>query len=176
MSDAVRELEGRVALVTGASRNIGRAIALALAEGGAAVIVAGRRDRAAVDEVVGAIEAKGGRAIGVLGDLVVPADVEAIVAAGLSAFGRLDILVNNAAVRGEAPLDQLTVQGWREVMALSLDAPFITVKAALDALSQVGPGRYRQYRRADRLYRRQAPGACGRRQGRPRRPHQGARP
>ncbi|QJP14740.1 SDR family oxidoreductase [Starkeya sp. ORNL1] len=140
MSDTARELEGRVALVTGASRNIGRAIALALAEGGASVIVAGRRDRTAVDEVVGAIEAKGGKAIGVLGDLVVPADVEAIVAAGLSAFGRLDILVNNAAVRGEAPIDQLTVQGWREVMALSLDAPFITVKAALDALSKSGQG------------------------------------
>jgi 3-oxoacyl-[acyl-carrier protein] reductase len=135
-----RELGGRVALVTGASRNIGRAIALTLADGGASVIVTGRRDRAAVDEVVGAIEAKGGRAIGVLGDLVKPADVDAIVAAGVDAFGRLDILVNNAAVRGEAPLDELSFERWREVMALSLDAPFVTVKAALGALSQSGQG------------------------------------
>ncbi len=74
-----RELEGRVALVTGASRNIGRAIALALAEGGASVVVTARRDHDALREVVGTIEAAGGRAVAVLGDLTNPDDVAAVV-------------------------------------------------------------------------------------------------
>jgi 3-oxoacyl-[acyl-carrier protein] reductase len=130
------ELQGRVALVTGASRNIGRAIALALAEGGASVIVHGRSDRAAIGEVVGAIEAAGGRALAALGDLTRPEDVAAVVKEGTAAFGGLDILVNNAAVRNEAPFEDLTYEAWREVLALALDAPFLCVKAALDALER----------------------------------------
>lgn len=135
-----KELTGRVALVTGASRNIGRAIALALAEGGASVVVAGRRDRTAVDSVVETIEAAGGRALGVLGDVSQPDDVTAMVEGCLGEFGRLDILVNNAAVRDEAPLADLTYEHWREVMALSLDAPFLLAKAALEPLSRAGQG------------------------------------
>jgi 3-oxoacyl-[acyl-carrier protein] reductase len=134
------ELEGRVALVTGASRNIGSAIAMALAEGGAAVMLAAHRDRTALDEAVAEIEAKGGRAAGVLGDLTRPGDVETVVAAAISAFGGIDILVNNAAVRNETPIDQLTLETWRGVMALALDAPFLTVKAALEPLSRSGHG------------------------------------
>ncbi|HEY9215942.1 MAG TPA: 3-oxoacyl-ACP reductase FabG [Ancylobacter sp.] len=135
-----KELTGRVALVTGASRNIGRAIALALAEGGASVVVAGRQDRASVDAVVATITASGGKALGVLGDVSRPEDVTAMVEASLGAFGRLDILVNNAAVRDEAPLADLTYEHWREVMALSLDAPFLMAKAALEPLSRSGQG------------------------------------
>jgi 3-oxoacyl-[acyl-carrier protein] reductase len=135
-----RELEGRVALVTGASRNIGRAIALSLADGGASVVLTGHRNRAALDAVAGAIEAKGGRALAVLGDLVKPEDVEAVVAAGVSAFGGIDILVNNAALRNEAPIEALTLDDWRSVMALSLDAPFLAVKAALAPLARSGSG------------------------------------
>jgi 3-oxoacyl-[acyl-carrier protein] reductase len=135
-----RELEGRVALVTGASRNIGRAIAMALAEGGATVMLAAHRDREALDEGVAAIEAIGGRAAGVLGDLTRPDDVETVVAAAISAFGGMDILVNNAAIRNEAPIEQLTLETWRSVMALALDAPFLAVKAALDPLSRSGYG------------------------------------
>ncbi|MCB4770134.1 SDR family oxidoreductase [Ancylobacter sp. Lp-2] len=133
-----RELAGRVALVTGASRNIGRAIALALAEGGAAVMVVGRRDRTSVDAVVDTIAAAGGQALGVLGDVTRPDDVAAMVEAATEAFGRLDILVNNAAVRDEAPLAELTYEQWRSVMALSLDAPFLMAKAALEPLSRSG--------------------------------------
>lgn len=137
---AGRELAGRVALVTGASRNIGRAIALTLAQGGAAVVVVGRRDREAVDAVVATIEAAGGRALGMLGDVTQPDEVTAIVEASLNTFGRLDILVNNAAIRSEAPLDDLTYARWREVMALALDAPFLLAKAALEPLSRSGEG------------------------------------
>jgi 3-oxoacyl-[acyl-carrier protein] reductase len=135
-----RELEGRIALVTGASRNIGRAIALTLAEGGASVIAHARSDRAALDEVVAGIEAKGGKAVAVLGDLSQPAEIETLVAAGVQAFGGLDILVNNAALRNETPIEAMTLEAWRDVMALTLDAPFFTVKAALEPLARSGHG------------------------------------
>ena len=137
---AGRELEGRVALVTGASRNIGRAIALALAEGGASVVLSARRDRAALEEVVATIEAAGGKAIGVLGDLTNPDDVAAVVEAGVTAYGGIDILVNNAAVRTEAPIDELTLDAWRAMMTLTLDAPFLMVKATLTSLARSGQG------------------------------------
>jgi 3-oxoacyl-[acyl-carrier protein] reductase len=104
------------------------------------MILTARRDRAALDETVAAITAKGGRAIAVLGDLAQPGDVDAIVSAGLSAFGGIDILVNNAAIRSEAPIAELTLDDWRNVMALSLDAPFLTVKAALGPLARSGQG------------------------------------
>ena len=135
-----RELDGRVALVTGASRNIGRAIALSLADGGAAVILAARSDKTALEAVVAGIEAKGGKAVAVLGDLTQPGDVDAVVDAGISAFGGIDILVNNAALRDETPIEELTLDGWRSVMALALDAPFMTVKAALGPLTRSGCG------------------------------------
>lgn len=137
---AGNELAGRVALVTGASRNIGRAIALTLAEGGAAVVVAGRQDRAAVDAVVETITGSGGRALGVLGDVSRPEDVTAIIEASLAEFGRLDVLVNNAAMRDEAPFAELTYEQWRAVMALALDAPFLMAKAALQSLTDSGQG------------------------------------
>jgi 3-oxoacyl-[acyl-carrier protein] reductase len=137
---AGRELTGRVALVTGGSRNIGRAIALALADGGAGVVILGRRDRAAVDDVVGQIEAAGGSALGVLGDVTEPIDVAAVMEACLARFARLDILVNNASVRDEAPLAELSYETWRSVMALSLDAPFLLAKAAREPLARSGAG------------------------------------
>jgi 3-oxoacyl-[acyl-carrier protein] reductase len=142
MSEAtsMRELDGRVALVTGASRNIGHAIALALAEAGAGVVVVGRQDRAAAEGVVTEIEAVGGRAIAVLADVTKPEDVAAIVAAGLKTFGRLDILVNNAAVRHEAPFAEMTYEAWRATMAIGLDAAFLCAKAALPALTASGEG------------------------------------
>lgn len=129
------ELEGRVALVTGASRNIGRAIAVALAEGGASLVLTARRDRSSLDETIAEVEAKGGRAVALLGDLADPSEVKAIVGGGLAAFGRLDIIVNNASTRNEAPIEELSFEAWREVMTLTLDAPFLLLKAALEALS-----------------------------------------
>jgi 3-oxoacyl-[acyl-carrier protein] reductase len=135
-SPGTRELAGRVALVTGASRNIGRAIALALAEGGASLIAVARSDRAGLDEVVAAVEERGAKAIAVLGDVTRPDDVTRIVETGRSAFGRLDILVNNAALRKEAPFEELTFEAWREVLSVCLDAPFLCAKAALEMLTQ----------------------------------------
>jgi len=135
-----QDLSGRVALVTGASRNIGRAIALTLARAGCAVIVAARSDRAALDEVARTIETEGGRALPVLGDVTDEAAVASIVEAGVAAFGGLDILVNNAAIRTEATFEEMTLAQWRAVMALALDAPFLCAKAALPHLARSPAG------------------------------------
>ena len=95
-------LKGRVALVTGAARNIGRAIALALADAGAKVAVNVRTSRAEGQAVVDEIAAHGGDALLVAADVTQRADVDAMIAAIAKRFGRLDIVVNNAAIRHEA--------------------------------------------------------------------------
>src|SRR5260221_9620845 len=94
-------LRGKVALVTGAGRNIGRAIALALADAGAKVAVNVRASRDEGEAVVGEIAARGGEALLVMADVTQRAGVDAMIAAIGQHFGRLDILVNNAAVRHE---------------------------------------------------------------------------
>jgi 3-oxoacyl-[acyl-carrier protein] reductase len=129
------ELTGRVALVTGGARNIGRAIALDLAAGGASVMVTARSDMEGLRETVRLIEAAGGKAAATLADITDEASVDALVAAALKAFGRLDILVNNAAVRNEIPLAQLTLADFRAVTSVALDGPFLCARAALSALS-----------------------------------------
>jgi 3-oxoacyl-[acyl-carrier protein] reductase len=134
------ELEGRVALVTGASRNIGRAIALALAEAGAAVVV---NARVALDEaraVVKEIEARGGRAVASLADVTDEQAVEAMVRATVDNLGRLDILVNNAAVRDVTPIDSIDYATWKRITGIILDGAFLTTKASLRALRASGAG------------------------------------
>src|ERR1700693_32984 len=96
MTSTTHPLAGRVAIVTGAGRNIGRAIALALAEDGAAVVVNARSNKAEADAVVGEIAAKGGQAIGLIGDIADAAAVDRMVAAAVARFGRVDFLINNA--------------------------------------------------------------------------------
>ena len=137
---AEAELSGRVALVTGAGRNIGRAIALALAEGGAAVVVNARSRRAEADAVVREIEAKGGRALAQLADVADGAAVERMVAAAVERFGRLDILVNNAALRRETPLERMDFAEWREILGSILDGAFHCTKACLPHLRRSGAG------------------------------------
>jgi 3-oxoacyl-[acyl-carrier protein] reductase len=129
-----RELDGKVALVTGASRNIGRAIALDLADGGAAVALVVRADIAGADAVAREIEAQGGQASVIQADISEPAQVQRAVKTTVERFARLDILVNNAGIRPEAPLEQLSLDAWRAVMAVLLDAPFLLAQAALPAL------------------------------------------
>lgn len=135
-----RELHGRVAIVTGAGRNIGRAIAVALAEGGAAVVVNARSNRAEIESVARQVEQRGGQALAFLADVTDAAAVERMVAAVLVRFGRLDILVNNAALRRESPIDQMAPEEWREVMATILDGAFNCVKACAPHLRQSGRG------------------------------------
>ena len=136
MSD--KELAGKVAIVTGAGRNIGRAIALHLAAAGAAVVVNARSNQAEADAVVAEIEAAGGKAIAVLADVGDPAAVEAMAQAALKAFGRIDILVNNASLRREKPIDEMSYAEWREIMDATLDSAFHGVHACLPAMKKNG--------------------------------------
>jgi len=140
MSTTARDLEARVALVTGAGRNIGRAIALALAEAGAAVVLNTRRDTGEVEAVKAEIEARGGRALVVVADVTDPAAVAAMTESTRAQLGRLDILVNNAAVRRESPIDQIDLAQWRAIMAVILDGAFVCIKAALPLLRASGSG------------------------------------
>ncbi|HEU0060867.1 MAG TPA: SDR family NAD(P)-dependent oxidoreductase [Hyphomicrobiaceae bacterium] len=132
------DLKGRVALVTGGGRNIGRAIALALAAAGAAVVINGRRDAHALDAVAAEIAAAGGEALPVLADVADAAAVEGLIAAAAQRFGRLDILINNAAVRPEKALEHMTLADWHAVLAVNLDGAFLTVKSALPHLRASG--------------------------------------
>src|SRR5262245_39188930 len=109
----IRELADKVAIVTGAGRNIGRAIALTLAEGGASVLVNARTNQAEADAVVREIETLGGRAIAHLGDVADADSVRAMAAAAMQRFGRIDILVNNAALRRERPFAEMDHAAWR---------------------------------------------------------------
>jgi 3-oxoacyl-[acyl-carrier protein] reductase len=130
----INELAGRVAIVTGASRNIGRAIAVALGSGGASVLVHGHQDRASAEETARLVVAAGGRSAVAMGDLGDPETAGAIVNAAINAFGSLDIVVANAAIRPERSIDELDYQEWRRVMGLCLDSVFLLTKAALAPL------------------------------------------
>jgi 3-oxoacyl-[acyl-carrier protein] reductase len=137
---ADNELSGRVALVTGAGRNIGRGIALALAQGGAAVVVNARSNLKEAEGVAGEIERAGGKALAVTADVADAAAVDKMVATAAARFGGIDILVNNAAVRAEQPLEQMTLADWRAVTSIILDGAFNCVKACLPYLKRSGTG------------------------------------
>jgi 3-oxoacyl-[acyl-carrier protein] reductase len=134
------DLVGKVAIVTGSARNIGRAIALALADAGAAVVINARQQSAEIAAVVREIEARRGKAVAVAADIVDPGQVAALVGAAVQHFGRLDILVNNAAIRRESPIDTLGFAEWREVMAVVLDGAFLCAQASLPHLTAAGGG------------------------------------
>ena len=135
-----QELSGRVAIVTGAGRNIGRAIALALAEGGAAVVVNARANVQEAKAVAGEIERAGGKASAAVADVADADAVATMVEQAAARFGRIDILVNNAAVRAEQALESMTLADWRAVTAVILDGAFNCVKASLPHLKRSGAG------------------------------------
>lgn len=135
-----RGLKGRIALVTGASRNIGRAIALALADAGAAIAVVARADRMAADAVADEVRARGGEAAVLLGNVADEDDAACLVAGTVERLGRLDVLVNNAAVRREAPIEELSFADWRDVLGVTLDGAFLMSKAAIPHLVAGGAG------------------------------------
>ena len=135
-----KPLAGKVAIITGAGRNIGRAIALMLANDGASIIVNARSNKAEADEVVAVIAKAGGKAVAVLGDVADPATADHLANAAIKHFGRLDILVNNAAIRREATLEELTLTAWREVMASTIDASFLGSKAVAPHMKRGGGG------------------------------------
>lgn len=128
------DLNGRAALVTGASRNIGLAIAVAFAERRADVVIHVAHDLEAGAKSVAAVEAAGARAVLVSGNLAEPDSAARVVAEAAAAFGRLDILVNNAAIRPEATFAEITYPEWRDVITTNLDSVFLVSQAALAAL------------------------------------------
>jgi NAD(P)-dependent dehydrogenase (short-subunit alcohol dehydrogenase family) len=114
-------LDGQVAVVTGATRGLGRGFATALGEAGASLVLVGR-DEEAGNEVLADLGGRGTEAIFVRADITVPTDVEAILAASLERFGRVDVLVNNAGTCVHAPALDVTPEDWRSVMTTNVDA------------------------------------------------------
>jgi NAD(P)-dependent dehydrogenase (short-subunit alcohol dehydrogenase family) len=135
-----KELAGKVAVVTGAGRNIGRAIALRLAEGGASVLINARSNRSEAEAVAREIETAGGKAVVHLGDVADAKAVQAMADAAVGAFGRIDILVNNAALRREKSFAEMDYAEWREILDVTLDGTFHCIRACLPALQRSGAG------------------------------------
>ena len=133
-------LAGKVALVTGGARNIGRAIACGLAADGAAVLVNARTSRADAEETAARIRASGGRAALHFADVTDPAAVATMVEATLKEFGRLDFLVNNAAIRAETPFAEIQLQDWQKILATVLDGAFLCTQACMPHLARAGAG------------------------------------
>ena len=140
MTGSDQDLAGRVAVVTGAGRNIGRAVALALADAGAGVVVNGRSNAEAVDGVVREIEARGGQAMAAMADVADEAAVARMIAAAAERLGRIDVVVNNAAGRPEQAFESISLADWRGVLATVLDGAFLVAKAALPHLRKSGAG------------------------------------
>ncbi len=132
-------LDGRVALVTGASRGLGRAIALRLAASGAAVVAGARADHA--DAVRQEIEQAGGAAVAVALDVTEPASVSAAAGTALDRFGRIDILVNNAGIVRDQLLMRMKRDDWDAVMATNLTSAYACCQAVLRPMLKQGAGR-----------------------------------
>ena len=133
-------LAGRVAVVTGSARNIGRAIALDLARAGAAVVVNARSAAADAEAVAAEVREAGGKAVVRIADITDPAAAAGLIAAALTSFGRLDILVNNASVRREVDFAELDYREWREILGITLDGAYLCSHAALPHLIASGAG------------------------------------
>jgi 3-oxoacyl-[acyl-carrier protein] reductase len=134
-------LSGRTAIVTGSARRIGRAIALALADAGAQLVINARSSTRDADAVVQEIERRGGRAVACLADVSRPDEAARIVKSAVDAFGGVDILVNNAAIRPHQPFLEMTYEKWREVTGTILDGAFLCALAAGPYLAKSPHGR-----------------------------------
>jgi 3-oxoacyl-[acyl-carrier protein] reductase len=134
------ELDGKVALVTGGAQNIGRAICLELAAAGARILVNTKRSVETAQQTVDLIKRAGGTAMVAQADITDPAAVDRMVAAGIAAYGGIDILVNNAAIRKEAPLTEVSFDDWKEVLGIMLDGAFLCTKACVPHMRTRGGG------------------------------------
>lgn len=133
-------LKGKTALITGASRNIGRAIALAFAAEGADLVVNTRANREELEAVAAECRKAGVRAVPVLADVADAAAVEAMVGQGLAEFGVIDVLVCNAAVRPHKPITETSLEEWHRVMAVDLHSAFYLARAVVPGMKERGRG------------------------------------
>jgi 3-oxoacyl-[acyl-carrier protein] reductase len=134
------ELAGKVALVTGGAKNIGRAISLALAAAGTSVAVNTKSSREEADALVKQIREAGGAAEAYLADIADPQAVKAMGEDVLARFGRIDILVLNASQRREVLFKDMTFEEWRNTMSITLDGSFHCIKAVLPSMIERGGG------------------------------------
>lgn len=132
--DPATSLEGRVALVTGASRGIGRAVALALGQAGAAVAINYRTAVNEAEQLRAEIELRGRRAVAIRADVAVAAEVAMLVAEVEQRLGPVAILVNNAGITRPEPFETITEQSWDEVLAMNLKSMFLVTQAVLPAM------------------------------------------
>ena len=128
------KLDGKVALVTGSGRNIGRATVLRLASEGAHVVVNSRSNQAEADAVAREAQALGVKALSLLADVSNRDQVERMVSRALSEFGKIDILINNAAIRPHKPFTELTLKDWEDVRGVVLDGAFYCTRAVIDGM------------------------------------------
>jgi dehydrogenase/reductase SDR family member 4 len=140
VSDSAFRLDGRVALVTGGSRGIGRAVALALAQAGADVVVAARKAQD-LDAVAAEVRSLGRRALALPAHLARRAEVDRLFESTLEAFGRLDVLVNNAATNPVfGPLVDIEEDAWDRIMALNVKGYLLAAQRAARAMAPLGRG------------------------------------
>jgi pyridoxal 4-dehydrogenase len=131
------KLQDRVAIVTGGAQGIGKAIADKLSEEGASVVIADINEEGAQ----AAAQGLAGEGLGIRADMSDAGDVQAMVDATLQRFGRVDVLVNNAAIVPFVPWDEVDLEHWRKIMSVNLDGPFMAVKAVEKPMREAGYGR-----------------------------------
>jgi NAD(P)-dependent dehydrogenase (short-subunit alcohol dehydrogenase family) len=134
------DFSGKVAMVTGAGRGIGKAVALGLAACGAKLVLASRTGEE-LDQVAKAIKAKGGQAVAAVTDLMVGEQIDALVKAAVGAYGRIDILINTAARSFMRPLMELREDGWDKIFGVNCKAVFLLSRAAAKIMAEGGGGR-----------------------------------
>ncbi|MFB3817028.1 MAG: SDR family NAD(P)-dependent oxidoreductase [Candidatus Methylomirabilales bacterium] len=135
------DIDGKVAIVTGAGKRVGRAIALALAERGAELVLHYRRSEREAQEVLAEAKRRGGKPVAVRADLARRDEIAGIVEAAAQAFGRVDILVNSASVFYATPWPGLTEAQWDEHLEVNLTAPFLLSSAAGRLMQRLGRGK-----------------------------------
>jgi NAD(P)-dependent dehydrogenase (short-subunit alcohol dehydrogenase family) len=135
------KLDGRVALITGSGRNIGRATALRLAAEGAHVVVNACSNEVEAESVAREVRDRGAKALPILADVARRDQVAAMVARALAEFGRIDILINNAAIRPHKPFTELTIDDWERVRGVILDGAFYCTQAVVPSMVENRYGR-----------------------------------